>query len=90
VHRRSEAGDGFQQNTGKKDGVATLYLDGKPQGTVSAREQTLSWEPAKAIAMIGLNYTGLFDELAFFNRALTAAEVEDIFALPSGISALRE
>jgi hypothetical protein len=77
-------------NTRKKDGVATLYLDGKPQGTVSAREQTLSWEPAQAIAMLGLNYTGLFDELAFFNRPLTAAEVENIFALPSGMTALRK
>jgi hypothetical protein len=77
-------------NTEKKDGVASLYLDGKPQGTVSAREQTLSWDPAKTIAMIGLNYTGLIDELAFFNRSLTAAEVEELFTLPSGITPLRK
>jgi hypothetical protein len=77
-------------NTGKKDGVATLYVDGKPQGTVTAREQTLSWDPAKTITMIGLNYTGLFDELAFFNRALTAVEVEELFALPGGLAPLHE
>lgn len=77
-------------NTGKKDGVATLYLDGKPQGTVSAREQTLTWDPTKTMAMIGLNYTGLFDELAFFNRQLTAAEVVELYALPGGLTPLRE
>lgn len=77
-------------NTGQKDGVATLYLDGKPQGSVSAREQTLSWEPSQAIAMIGINYIGLFDELAFFNRALTADEVGQLFALPDGLTTVRK
>lgn len=76
-------------NTGKKDGTATLYLDGKPQGSVSAWQQTLSWEPAQTIAMLGIGYTGLFDELAFFNRALTAAEVEQLFTLSGGVTALR-
>ncbi len=77
-------------NTGKKDGTATLYLDGKPQGTVSAWEQTLAWDLSKTIAMIGINYTGLFDELAFFDRALTATEVGQLFALPDGLSAVRQ
>ena len=76
-------------NTGRKDGVATLYLNGKAQGVVSPREQTFSWEPSEALAMIGINYAGLFDELAFFNRALTAAELEELFALDGGIAALR-
>jgi len=77
-------------NTGKKDGVATLYLDGKSQGAMSAREQTFSWDPAQTIAMLGIAYTGLFDDLAFFNRALTTAEVEQLFALPGGITELRK
>ena len=77
-------------NTGKKDGVAALYLNGEPQGTVSAWEQTFSWEPAKVIAMLGISYTGLFDELAFFNRSLTAAEVGQLFALPGGVTTLHQ
>lgn len=77
-------------NSGKRDGVATLYLDGKAQGSVSAREQTFSWDPKQTVTMLGLNYTGLFDELAFFNRALTAAEVEELFSLPGGMSAIRK
>jgi len=77
-------------NTGKRDGVATLYLDGKSQGTVSAREQTFSWDPAKTIAMLGIAYTGLFDDLAFFDRAITAAEAEQLYLLPGGIGQLRK
>lgn len=76
-------------NTGQKDGVATLYLDGQAVGSVSPREQTFTWEPGQAIAMVGINYTGLFDELAFFNRALTAAEIGQLFALPKGLADLR-
>lgn len=76
-------------NTGKKDGVATLYLDGKSQGTVSPREQTFSWDLAATVAMIGLNYTGLFDELAFFDRLLTPAEIEELHSLPGGVRGLR-
>ncbi len=75
-------------NTGKKDGAATLYLDGKSQGTMSGWQQTVSWEPAKVLAMLGISYTGLFDELAFFNRSLTAAEVGQLFALPGGVATL--
>jgi hypothetical protein len=77
-------------NTGKRDGVATLYLDGKSQGAVSGREQTYSWEPSKTIAMLGIAYTGLFDDLAFFNRAITTAEAEQLYSLPGGIAALRK
>jgi hypothetical protein len=73
-------------NTGKKDGVAVLYLDGQPVGSVSPRVQTFTWNPAQAIAVLGIGYTGLFDELAFFNRALTPAEVEQLFALPNGVT----
>lgn len=75
-------------NTGTPDGEAALYLDSKRQGMVSTREQTFSWEPAMAITMLGIGYTGLFDDLAFFNRALTAAEVGQLFTLPGGITAL--
>ena len=38
--------------------------------------------------MLGISYTGLFDELAFFNRSLTAAEVGQLFALPGGVATL--
>jgi hypothetical protein len=75
-------------NSGKPDGVAKLYLDGKQRGTLSAREQTFTWDPVHTSMMLGVGYIGLFDELSVFNRALTAAEIETLHRLPNGVKAL--
>lgn len=63
-------------NTGKPDGVAKLYLDGKLQGTVSGRNQQFTWNVDKAAIQLGMNYVGLFDDLSLFNRALSDAEIQ--------------
>jgi Concanavalin A-like lectin/glucanases superfamily len=73
-------------NTGKPDGVSSLYLNGKLAGNVMAREQTYTWEPAQSTAVLGINYIGLFDELSFFNRALSAVEVKELFDLSDSIA----
>ena len=66
-------------NTGKKDGVATLYLNGKNEGSITKWNQKFSWAGKPHRILIGLNYMGLFDELACFNRALSSKEVKHIF-----------
>lgn len=76
-------------NTGRSDGVAKLYLDGQLQGTLAGRQQTFTWEPAKAIMMLGLYYTGLYDDLAVFNRALAEAEIDALAQLPDGVHSLK-
>ena len=76
-------------NTGRPDGVARLYLDGAPRGSLSPRQQTFTWDPAETKIALGLNYIGLFDELAVFNRALTGAEVASLYKLERGVSGLR-
>lgn len=63
-------------NTGKPDGTASLYLDGKLQGTVSPRNQLYTWDPEKAAIQIGMGYVGLFDDLKIFNRALKEKEIQ--------------
>jgi Concanavalin A-like lectin/glucanases superfamily len=68
-------------NTGKADGVARLYIDGQPQGQISPRTQTFTWDMEKALIMPGLSYTGYWDELAIFDRALSAAEVKELHGL---------
>lgn len=73
-------------NTGKSDGVSTLYLNGKPAGKIGPREQTFTWEPSQSTAVLGINYVGMFDELAFFSRALSASEVQNLYDLPGGIA----
>ena len=76
-------------NTGRADGVARLYLDGSPRGVLSPRQQTFTWDPAETKIALGLNYIGLFDELAVFNRALTEAEVASLYRLERGLAPLR-
>ena len=66
-------------NTGKKDGVATLYLDGKNEGIITEWNQKFSWAGKPHRILIGSNYMGLFDELACFNRALSSKEIKRIF-----------
>ncbi len=65
-------------NTGRPDGVARLYVDGRPAGGIGPREQTFHWDDGKAVIMLGLAYTGWMDELRIFNRALTPAEVQSL------------
>lgn len=74
-------------NTGRPDGVSTLYLNGEAAGSVTAREQTYTWEPTRSTAVLGINYVGLFDELAFFNRPLTPAEVNQLYLTPDSLRA---
>lgn len=69
-------------STKDKTGTAKLYLDGELQGTIRQKFK-ISWtkpspestdlEPA---IMLGLSYIGDMDELALFDRALSAPEVK--------------
>ncbi len=70
-------------NTRKTNGVAYLYLNGQPQGEISPREQTFTWDTSKAAVMLGLSYIGLWDELSIFSRRLTDAEVQALSRSPS-------
>lgn len=63
-------------NTGKPDGSAKLYLNGKLQGAVSGRNQFFTWDVEKAAIQIGMSYVGLYDDLALFDRSLSEAEVQ--------------
>ncbi|MEM8488122.1 MAG: LamG-like jellyroll fold domain-containing protein [Bacteroidota bacterium] len=60
----------------------TGYLNGQQVGVFDQVNWTLSWEIEKVMMSIGRHYTGDLDELAVFNRALTAREVEALFAKP--------
>ncbi|MCH2591650.1 MAG: LamG domain-containing protein [Pedosphaera sp.] len=75
-------------NTGKKDGVATLYLNGKNEGSITGWNQQFSWNGKQHRIMIGLYYMGLFDDLACFNRALTASEIKRIHDHQAGLATL--
>lgn len=65
-------------NSGKKNSVGKLYLNGKPQGSFGDREHVFNWDVTKSALTIGLNYVGDFDDLAVFNRVLTDRELQSI------------
>ncbi len=75
-------------NTGKKDGVATLYLNGEKEGSITGWNQQFSWSGKPHRILIGLNYMGLFDELACFNRALSAKEIKRIHTQQAALAKL--
>ena len=75
-------------NTGRPDGIARLYLDGRPHGTLGARQQTFTWDPQKAAIALGLGYIGQFDELSIFNRALREDEIQSIHTMVTGVPSL--
>ena len=76
-------------NTSGTNAIVRAYLDGVPAGTLSGRPQVYTWNPADVLVAFGVEYRGLLDELAIFDRALTADEVRVVYALPSGIATLR-
>ena len=65
-------------NSGKKNSVGKLYLNGRAQGSFE-REHVFNWEVEKSALTIGLNYVGDFDDLAVFNRVLSEPEVLKIY-----------
>lgn len=57
----------------------TLYLDGKSQGQLDAK-QRVTWQPENAVIMLGINYVGWIDDLIIFNRALSANEMRSVMS----------
>ncbi len=68
-------------NTGKSNGTARLYLNGKLEGSVSGRNQMYHWNAKRAAVQLGMGYVGLYDDLALFDRALSESEVQALFRL---------
>ena len=60
----------------------------EPVGTADGWNHTFNWDSAQSALTLGLNYTGFIDDLAVFNRELTATEARTVFALPRGIANL--
>lgn len=75
-------------NTGRKDGIGKLYLDGEYVGSFAGFENSLYWDPAQSALNLGLAYVGFLDEIVLFDRALNADEVKMMHHLPNGAADL--
>ncbi len=65
-----------------------LYVDGESVGEIVG-PQRVSWEPERVVMMLGIYYVGQIDELALFDRNLSAKEIIRLRDLPEGIKPLR-
>jgi hypothetical protein len=77
------------EGLGSGQGTASLYLDAKLQGTATPIAEPFTWDVSRAAIRLGVNYVGLFDELAIFNRPLTEKEIQALHALEKGVISLR-
>lgn len=77
-------------DTGKKDAVSALYIDGKLIGEVKDYEIAMDWDLDKAGIYVAVNYVGLLDELALFNRPLKEDEVKLLGSKPGVLAALKK
>jgi len=67
----------------------SLYLNGQLQGRIEGWDLRFAWDPAQVALVLGASYVGRLDDMAVFNRALSDAEVQQLFALDGGVSRLR-
>lgn len=77
-------------DTGKPDAVTALYIDGKLIGEVKDRAIAMGWDIEKAGIYTSINYIGLIDEFALFDKALSAEEVTLLHKKPDLLSPLKK
>jgi Concanavalin A-like lectin/glucanases superfamily len=76
-------------DTGKNNASAALYIDGKRVGEIEKDYPiSMDWDLDKTGIYIAVNYIGLMDELALFNRALTQDEIGMLRRRPGVLSNL--
>ena len=68
---------------------ASLYLNGRKQGSIDNWDLTFGWDPASVALVLGASYVGHQDDLAVFDRALSDAEIGQLFQLKDGVASLR-
>ena len=56
-------------NLGSEGAKADFYVNGKLQGTQGDIPEPFTWDLLKSKIFIGLNYVGLIDEVAIFNKS---------------------
>lgn len=78
------------EDLGSGAGSAKLYLDGIPAGTIAVVAESFSWDLSAATIRLGVNYTGLFDDLAIFDRPLSEDEIRTIGSLAGGVGSLHK
>ena len=77
------------EGLGGTNGQATLYLDGVAQGTSEGIAEPFGWDFTTASIRVGVNFVGLMDDLAIFDRPMSAEEIGTLRSLEGGVADLR-
>lgn len=72
-------------NFNADNSVAELFIDGQSMGALQ-KPQRMTWDSQKLAIIPGIYYSGLMDELAIWNRALSAAEIKELSSRTAGLS----
>lgn len=69
-------------DSGRNNASATLFIDGKTVGAIDRRRIAMQWDVEQTGIYFAVNLIGQLDELAIFDRALTADEIGVLVAKP--------
>ncbi len=67
----------------RSGGKVTVYVNGEESTSFDLTDPDHSWDSARSMMRLGVNYVGLIDELATFDRAVTPAEVRLLHDTPN-------
>lgn len=73
---------------GTTSSLASLYLDGEKAGIISGVDDPFTWDLEQSNIFLGLNFSGLMDELSIFNKPLTDQQVMELCQLKGGIKSI--
>lgn len=76
-------------DTGRPDAHATLFVDGQPIGHLKDRAIAMDWDMDKVGIYVAVNYIGLLDDLAIFNRPLSDDEIVELHKTPGLLGSLK-
>jgi hypothetical protein len=72
-----------------QNGRARLYFNAAYQGATGVIREPFTWDVTQATIRLGTgHFVGLFDDIAFFNRALAADEITLLYGLERGVTEL--
>lgn len=70
-------------------GRAKLYIDGQYRGQSGPIREPFRWDVANVTMRLATgDYIGLMDDIALFNKALSADEVNELYKLKNGVKEL--
>lgn len=68
--------------------LGTLYLNGEKIGETKGVDDPFTWVLQESKIFLGLNYSGLMDELSIFNKPFTDVQVKELYQLEEGIKSI--